>query len=76
MLKTDWNYLEGRRVNGLYMGLFPYKGTVSASRVALGGKVKHTVELDEPIRAYGELRERIIVNMDEINRIVVEEEAR
>jgi hypothetical protein len=65
----DWN-LEGKRVNGLYLGLFPYVGTVKSSRVKYGGKVEHTVVIDEPIKVYGALRDRILVGVTEINRIL------
>jgi hypothetical protein len=65
----DWN-LEGKRINGLYMGLFPYVGTVESSRVKYGGQVQHTVKIDEPIKVYGALRDRILVSVTEINRIL------
>ena len=63
----NWD-LTGFRINGLYMGLFPYTGTVVDSRVKYGGKVQHTVEVDEPFKVYGEVRERILV--EDFNRIV------
>lgn len=65
----DWN-LEGKQINGLYMGLFPYAGKVVESRVKYGGAVQHTVVVDEPFKVYGEVRERILVGVDEVNRIV------
>ena len=64
----NWD-LEGCRVNGLYMGLFPYSGLIESSRVKYGGEVQHTVVVDEPFKAYGEMRERILVGKTEINRI-------
>lgn len=64
----NWD-LEGCRVNGLYMGLFPYSGLIESSRVKYGGEVQHTVVVDEPFKAYGEMRERILVGKAEINRI-------
>lgn len=64
--------LTGERVNGLYMGMFPYVGTVESSRVKYGGAVQHTVIVDEPIRVYGALRDRILVSVTEINRILDE----
>lgn len=63
----NWN-LEGKRINGLYMGLWPYTGTVESSRVKYGGRVQHTVVVDEPFKAYGEVRERILV--EDFNRIL------
>jgi len=65
----NWN-LEGLRINGLYMRLFPYSGLVLNSRVKFGGEVQHTVLIDEPIRVYGEDREMILVSKGEVNRIL------
>jgi hypothetical protein len=62
--------LTGERINGLYMGLFPYTGTVESSRVKYGGEVQHTVLVDEPFKVYGEVRERILVQGPEVNRIL------
>ena len=64
--------LTGERINGLYMGLFPYVGTVESSRVKYGGEVQHTVKVDEPFKVYGEIRDRILVSVTEINRILDE----
>ena len=66
--------LEGKRVNGLYLGLFPYSGTVTASRVKYGGEVQHTIDLDEAIDVYQDTRTHIVVGIDEINRILQEGE--
>jgi len=66
--------LTGERINGLYMGLFPYSGTVESSRVKYGGEVQHTVIVDEPFKVYGDVRERILVSITEINRILDEVE--
>jgi len=68
----NWN-LEGLRINGLYMGLFPYSGLVINSRVKFGGEVQHTVLIDEPIRVYGEDRDMILVGKSEVNRILENE---
>ena len=67
----NWN-LEGKRINGLYMGLFPYSGLVEESRVKYGGEVQHTVLVDEPFKVYGAVRDRILVCITEINRILDE----
>ena len=69
----NWN-LEGQRVNGLYMGLFPYSGLVESSRVKYGGQVQHTILVDEPFKVYGAVRERILVDVAEINRILDEQD--
>jgi hypothetical protein len=68
----NWDSLIGERINGLYMGLFPYTGMVVESRVKYGGKIQHTVVLDEPFKVYGEVRDRILVESGtgEINRIL------
>ena len=67
----SWD-LTGERINGLYMGLFPYVGTVESSRVKYGGEVQHTVKIDETIKVYGALRDRILVSITEVNRILDE----
>lgn len=70
----SWD-LSGKRINGLYMGLFPYSGLVTESRVKLGGSIQHAVKLDEPFKVYGAMRERILVGSNEVNRILDEMEA-
>jgi hypothetical protein len=65
----NWN-LEGKRINGLYMGLFPYTGLVENSRVKYGGTVQHTVIVDEPFKVFGAVRERILVSITEVNRVL------
>lgn len=65
--------LTGKRINSMYLGLFPYSGTVESSRVKYGGKVQHTVKVDEPFKVYGEVRERILV--EDFNRILDERDA-
>ena len=71
----DWN-LEGKRINGIYLGLWPFKGMVMESRVKYGGQVQHTVALDETIKVFGEVREYILVDTGtgEINRILDEKD--
>ena len=61
----SWD-LEGKPVEGIYMGQFPYKGIVELSRVKYGGDVIHTVVLDSPIEVFGATRERILVTETEI----------
>jgi hypothetical protein len=62
-----WN-LEGLRVSAVYMEEFPIIGQVVLSRVALGGRVKHTVVLDEPIEVYGNLRYRVLIDHHAVAR--------
>ena len=61
-----YQYLEGEKISGMYMMEFPFTGVVVESRVAYGGRMKHTVELDEPIMVYGAVRSTIIVEGNEI----------
>lgn len=65
----SWN-LEGKRITGLYLGLFPYSGLVEESRVKYGGRVQHSVLVDEPFKVYGEVRNRVLVSESEIYRIL------
>lgn len=65
----NWN-LEGLRVNGLYMGCFPISGKVDLSRVQYGGEVSHHIALDQPIKVYGAVRDRIILEHKFVNRIL------
>ena len=67
--------LTGDRVNGMYMGLWPYSGLVTESRVKYGGDVQYTVKLDEPIKAYGSVRDVVLVSITEINRILDQRDA-
>jgi hypothetical protein len=60
-----WNY-EGLSITGTYLGDHFIKGYVILSRVAYGGRVVHTVVLDEPIQVYGTERDRVILDMSEI----------
>lgn len=63
-----WDY------SGLYvagrMGDIPVRGRVEYSRVKYGGNVWHTVVLDEPVNVYGALRDRVILDMSEIERVM------
>lgn len=70
-------YLEGTRVNGIYLGLFPFRGIIVESRVKYGGKIQHTIQLEEPIKVYGEVRERILAESGDgtINRILDQRDA-
>jgi len=67
----DWN-LEGKTINGLYMGIFPYQGVVTNSRVKYGGDVQHTVKVDKPFKVYGAVRDTIFVGEADISRILSE----
>jgi hypothetical protein len=63
-----WN-LENCRVTGNYMGIALVSGMVTESRVKYGGSVSHTVELDKPITVFGSVRERVILDNWEVEKI-------
>jgi len=60
---SDWN-LEGKTVTGKYIGMFPVTGTVINSYVLLGGRVKHSIQLNEPTEILGSIREIVIMDDD------------
>ena len=59
-----WN-LEGMTVTGNYLDI-PVKGIVELSRVAYGGRVKHTLVLEAPINVFQAIRDRVILDHSEI----------
>ena len=61
----SWN-LEGLTVNGMYMDTFPVRGKVELSRVKYGGGVQHTVVLDKPITVFGAVRERVLLDHEDV----------
>lgn len=63
-----WNY-EGMTVSGVYLGDFKVTGRVELSRVKYGGRVCHTVVLNSPITVYGAIRERVILDHEQITSI-------
>lgn len=63
-----WNY-EGFEVEGLYMGDIPVSGTVYLSRVKYGGGVSHHVDLSEEINVFGEMRDSVILDHKDIQKI-------
>ena len=65
---SNWN-LEGLHVTGTYMGEFPVSGRVESSRVKYGGGVQHTVVLDETIQVYSAVRDRVLLNHENVNRV-------
>ena len=64
----SWN-LENLRVNAVYLDTIPVQGVVELSRVAYGGRVVHTIVLDNPITVYGALRDRVIVENESIQQV-------
>ncbi len=65
----DWN-LEGKRVIGMYMGDFAVSGIVRLSRVKYGGGVSHHVELDKPVKVYSAVRDRVILDAEDVKGIL------
>lgn len=65
-----WN-LEGLCVEAKYLDEFLVSGKVESSRIAYGGKVKHTVVLNEPLamRWRSEPAERLIVDHEMVMRV-------
>lgn len=65
-----WN-LEGLCIEAKYLDEFLVSGRVESSRVAYGGKVKHTVVLNEPLvmRWRSEPAERLIVDHETVSRV-------
>jgi hypothetical protein len=51
------------------MGIALVSGMVTESRVKYGGTVCHTVELDKPITVFGSVRERVILDNWEVEKI-------
>ena len=65
----SWN-LEGLKVTGMYMGEFPVTGLVELSRVKYGGGVQHTVVLDKPITVYSRIRDRVLLDQQDVVRVM------
>ena len=65
----NWN-LEGERIEATYLEEIPVCGRVELSRVAYGGRVNHTIVLDQPIKVFGAVRERVIVEHAQIERVM------
>ena len=63
-----WN-LEGMNVQGLYLGSFKVSGRVELSRVKYGGGVQHTVVLDQPIEVYSQVRDRVLLDQENVLKV-------
>lgn len=62
--------LEGLRVVGTYLDEIPVTGRVHLSRVAYGGRVNHHVTLDSPINVFGTVRETVIIEHAQVERVM------
>jgi len=60
-----WN-LEGQRVVGVYLDAYTVAGTVIWSRVKYGGTVQHTVQLDQPLELFGNQRDSVLLDHNEL----------
>ena len=70
----SWN-LEGKYVEGVYLGNIFIQGTVTNSRVKYGGKVQHTVSLDIPVTIFGSERDHLLIDEENITAVFDNEEA-
>ena len=64
----SWN-LEGKQVFGSYLGEFDVSGTVTLSRITLGGRVHHHIKLDSMINVYGSERDSVIIEHKYVTKI-------
>jgi len=53
-------YRENQIIHGNYHGV-EYRGICVNSRAALGGQIKHTVALFEPIWVFDQCRKQIVI---------------
>ena len=65
---SNWN-LEGLHVTGMYLDMFAISGRVELSRVKYGGGVQHTVVLDQSVQIYGQVRDRLLLDHENISTI-------
>jgi hypothetical protein len=65
-----WNRVN-QVIRGVYMGV-PYRGVVGHSRVKLGGRVQHAVDLLDDIEVFGDIRSAILI--DETDDFLVDYE--
>ena len=61
----NWN-LEGQTVTGHYVSTFLVTGTVIESYIMLGGRVKHSIQLNEPTEILGSIRKIVILKHEEL----------
>ena len=61
--------LTGYWVKVEYLDEFVVSGVVVSSRVQFGGRVCHTIKLDSPINVYGSVRDRCIVQHEDVAQL-------
>lgn len=59
-------------ISGKYLSQFYYRGVIRSSRVKLGGRISHTVDLIDPVLVHGRTAYTILI--DETDRFTVEED--
>lgn len=64
----SWN-LEGSLVSGVYLEKNHVSGRVVESRVAYGGRVQHTVELNHAMNFFGIDRTHVILYTEELTSV-------
>lgn len=66
----SWN-LEGMHIEAVYLDDYRVSGVVELSRVAYGGRVHHTIQLDQPLDLpwNSVARDRVIVEHATIQRV-------
>ena len=58
--------ITGQKVVAMYLNTFPCYGVVVDSRIKYGGEPSYMVNLVTPIEVYGNMRDRITIEPDEI----------
>jgi hypothetical protein len=61
--------LEGYHIKAVYLDEFDVSGVVELSRVRYGGGVCHTIKLESPINVYGSVRDRCIVQHEDVTQL-------
>ena len=68
MMNDIWD-LTGHWIKAVYLDEFVVSGVVELSRVQYGGRVCHTIKLESPINVYGSVRDRCIVQHEEVTQL-------
>jgi hypothetical protein len=64
----NWD-LEGLSVKATYLDEFTVYGKVERSRVKYGGTVQHTVVLLYPTVIYGQERDRLLIEHQDVKQV-------
>jgi len=60
-----WNR-EGQRVAGVYLQAYTVSGVVTESRVKYGGRVQHTVKLDQTVTVFGRVADVLLLDEEDL----------